>query len=192
MTVGVQILRAGVIGICVLPALRAFDRAIPIAIPPVPIIPTWRSGNLILGAFGIALNRNALVALYASAPLRSGNFRGAFPHVDNGFIVGIDHDAVAAFTHLGMNGNVRRLDFNVRFIIFVDFVIRQALADLKLHLRTRQAHHICIGLIRQAQDVCVVQLNFRASVLSRRNMVAADHRRIHRCRRPVARTGVLR
>src|ERR1700722_276955 len=48
LTIGVQILRARVVGIGVLPASRAFYRVIAVAVPFVPIVPPGRSRNLVL------------------------------------------------------------------------------------------------------------------------------------------------
>src|SRR4029077_16381151 len=107
MAISVQVLRSRVVGIGVLPAFRAFDYVIAIAVPFVPFVPAGRSGNLILRAIRVALNGDALVALHAGASLRRGYFRGTPAHIDDCFIVGVHLDAKAAFPHLWADGNVR-------------------------------------------------------------------------------------
>src|SRR5580700_7698490 len=132
MAVSIQVLRSRVIGIGVLPALRAFDHVIAVAVPFVPIVSAGRSGNLILRGVGVALNGDALVALHAGASLRRGYFRGASAHINDGFIVGVYLDAKAAFAHLRADGNVGRFNLRAGIVVLHYVVIHQALPDLNL------------------------------------------------------------
>jgi hypothetical protein len=102
---------------------------------------------LVLRAVCGALNGDALIALDAGAPLRSGNFRGALAYIDNRLAVGVDLDAITAFAQFWTNGHVGCVNLNIRFVIFEDFVIRQALPNLKLHLGARHRYDIGSGLI---------------------------------------------
>ena len=67
-------------------------------------------------------------------------------------------DPFAARVH----GHVRRVNFDVRLSAFEHGVIHQALRDLDLDVGASQVGDLGLGPLVEAQDVCVVQFEFRA------------------------------
>jgi len=84
------------------------------------------------------------------------------------------------------------LDIDVRFAASHDVEIREACADLELHLCAGEVHDICRGLIGHAQNVGMIQLNFRASAVACRNVVSADDWRVQSGCNPFTGIAVLR
>jgi len=65
---------ACVVRVGVVPALRAADGVIAVAVPLVPIVLAIGRGNIVLRVVRIALNGDALIPVNASAALRRGDF----------------------------------------------------------------------------------------------------------------------
>jgi len=189
LAISVQVLRARVVVIRMLPALRIENRAIAALIPFVEGVSARGVRGLILRTVG-ALNRDELPAVNARAPLRFGNFRLALTDNYLRFGIPVDLNAIVAVAQR-VHGGIRSVDFGVRLAVLEDAVIHQALADLQLNVRGGKVRDLDGRIFVEADHVGVVELNFRAPAIAGRDAVAGFERCVERAGNPVRRVASL-
>lgn len=189
LAVGIEVLRAGVVVVCMLPALRVENHVIAALIPFVEVICGWSIRGLILRTIR-ALNRHELSTVNARAALRFRDFRlpAAYNHLRFG--IAIDLNAIVAVAQR-MHGGIRSVDFGVSLAVLEDAVIHQALAHLHLNVRGGEVGDFDGRIFVEADGVGVVELNFRPPAIAGRDAVARFQGGIQRGGNPVARVASL-
>ena len=91
-----------------------------------------------------------------------------------------------------MNGNIRRIDFDVGLVALEHAEVSEAFAELQLNLRALSAAMVACELSANPQNVGEVELHFSAALIAGRNFVSRRHRRVQRSRRPIPGIAALR
>src|SRR6185437_5110484 len=184
MAILVQIFRASVIAIVMLPALRTLNGVIAILAPAIEIVGRGRVCSLILRIVG-ALNGYELAGINARAALRLGNFCLTIAHGDFGLRVIVDLNAIFAGAKR-MHSGIRRVNFRISAAVRKDAIANSTLPDLKLNVVRSKVRDFHCGIPVQADNVRVIELNLRARIVTGGNAVAGFQRSIHRGCDPVA------
>src|SRR6185312_9456889 len=158
----------------VAPAFGTAYPTVAVAVPAVPIVLSRRRDSLIFRV-GRALNRNELSTLDTSAALRCSDLRLTFADDHFCFRGRIHLDAVHARPQRP-NGHVGRVNFNVGIAVAQLAEVGQAQAHLHLHAVTGKISDGGIGIIGQAQNVGIVELNLGSCVGSGGHLVAGHQR----------------
>jgi hypothetical protein len=161
-----------------------------LVVPAVPVVFVRRDGNLVLRVVR-PRDDDQLAGFGPSASLGSRYFRGAFADHHLRFRVGIDEDAILAFSER-MDRHVGRVNFRSRLAALQQRVGNESLPDLDLDLRACQIRDFRSRAARHAQDVRIVQLYLRSRIMARRDAVARDDRRVQRHGYPIAIVTALR
>src|SRR5215467_7095549 len=140
--------------------MRALNPVIAIGVPVVPVVTTWRIGNLVLSFVAGATNRDQFAALQVRAALRRGDVGAAAPHNDSCFLWRDHFDAVAAAVTAGTNRNIRSVDFSIGFAVLEDRITRLSLAELNLNLVARKVNDVGLRVLIETENICVVEFEF--------------------------------
>lgn len=187
----IEIFRAGVVAVGVVPTSGVANGPVAIAIPSVPIVSVEGGGNLILRIVG-AGDGDHLSGINASAALRRGDIRGTSADDDFGLRVGIYENAEFALATEGADGRVRSVNFGLCFAALQDVVSNQALPNLYLNLFAVQGGDASGRTIGQAQNVRKVELEFRAGFLAGGDAIILGDGRVDSDRDPLAVVAALR
>src|SRR5579872_1718807 len=182
----IQILRSGVVTVGVAPAFGTAYPTVPVAVPAVPIVPFRRRDSLIFRV-GRALDRNQLPTLDTSAALRRGDLRLPLADDHLTFRGRIHLDAIHARLQR-TNGHIRRVNFDVGIAVAQLAEVDQTQAHLHLHAITGKVGDFGVGVIRQAQDIGVIELHLSPRSRPGGHLVAGYQRRVQLGIHPV--TGV--
>src|SRR5271165_5796896 len=172
----VEVFAAGVVAVGMLPALRGDDPLVAVSVPGIPFVFARRGIGLVLRVFR-AGNSDHLPLFHARAALRRGDFRRTIANDHLRFRVGIHEDAIIAFSQR-MNGRIGSIDFGIRFDASQDGKGGEALPYLDLNTVAGQSGYVGGYIIGHAQNVGVVELEFRPGALSRGNSVPGLDRRV--------------
>src|SRR5450755_3472414 len=185
-TVGIQILRAGVITVGMTIGVGVLDRVIAVAVPAIPVVARRSCGNLVLRGLSIATHGRHVSLMDLGAALRGGDLRFALGHDHDGVTIGPDLDAEGAIMVRRMDGNVRGINLRLGFSVFRNVEVRDALGQLNLDGSFRERREVDLSVRTQAKNIREVELQFGAGVVSGGDFVAGHRRLIQRGRGPVA------
>ena len=142
LAVGIEILRAGVIAVGVLPTIGMFDQAVAILIERVPIRLRRRVADLVLHVVACALHRDHLAAANARVALGRGDGEFAAANRDLGLAAAVHEDAEAGFFVCGLDRDIGSVNLDACFAVLELTEVRKTLADLNLNLIAIQRRDI--------------------------------------------------
>ena len=90
-----------------------------------------------------------------------------------------------------MDGYVGCINLDVRFVRLKHRVIHQALGHLQLNASLREVGKLGLATLAEAQDVGVIELDFRARAISRGNRVTSRQRCVDRGGHPICGVSAL-
>src|SRR5712672_2019668 len=108
--IGVQVFRAGVIAIGVIPRLRGVNHVVAVAVPAIPIVPVRSFRDFVLCLLSASTHRCHLALLHFGNALRCGNLSLTLAHDNNSVAIGphfySDNDILVS----RMNSDIWRID----------------------------------------------------------------------------------
>ena len=161
-----------------------------VPVPFVPIIAIGGLANLVLRVISRSPNGDELPPLYRGASFGSGSLHFAFTNCHESVTVRVHLNAIASFPNR-MDRNVGRVNLHVRLRVLQHGIIGQPLADLNLNATLIQGCDTRLGILIQAQDIRVVELELGSRGVAGGNFVPSHERRIQGNRGEVPRVTPL-